>query len=97
MENINSKKVILFISIILLSNTANADCVCSCVNGQNIPICSNSIDVRPVCPPKICPIVPPSIEPINPPRIPPIGTSQCTQHQVYNDYTGIYEWKQLCY
>ncbi len=90
------KNILLFLSIILLSNMAYADCVCSCVNGQNIPICSSSIDIRPICPPKICPIVPPSITPINPPNIPPIGTSQCSMHQVYNNYTNRYEWQQLC-
>lgn len=91
------KLTLSLFTILLVSNIANATCVCSCVNGQNIPICSNSIDVRPVCPPKICPIVPPSVAPINTPRVPPVGTNQCTQHQVYNNYTGRYEWKQLCY
>lgn len=91
------KLTLLLFTILLVSNAANATCVCSCVNGQNIPICSNSIDIRPLCPLKMCPIVPPSIAPINIPRIPPIGTSQCKQAQVYNNYTGKYEWKQLCY
>lgn len=92
-----NRLVLSILTILLISNVSNASCVCSCVNGQNIPICSNSIDVRPICPPKVCPIVPPSVAPINTPRVPPVGTSQCTQHQVYNSYTGRYEWRQLCY
>lgn len=91
------KIIIMLFIFLFFSNNSYANCVCSCVNGQNIPICSNSIDVRPVCPPKVCPIVPPSVVPVNTPRVPPVGTSKCTQHQVYNNYTGQYEWKQLCY
>ena len=91
------KLALSLLTLLIISNMANANCVCSCVNGQNIPICSNSIDLRPVCPPKVCPIAQPSVTPINTPTIPPMGTSHCKQQQVYNNFTRRYEWKQLCY
>ena len=75
---------------------AKADCVCSCVNGENIALCSSTLDIEPICPPKICPIVPPSIRPIETPSIPPIGTTSCRNEQVYNQYTRRYEWQRVC-
>jgi hypothetical protein len=76
---------------------AQADCVCQCVNGQMEPICENTFDLRPICPPTICGIVPPSIRPIDPPMIPPIGTSSCGPEQVENPDTGQYEWRTICH
>ena len=38
-----------------------ARCICRCVDGQMVPICTNIIDLPPICPPTICPLVPPSI------------------------------------
>jgi hypothetical protein len=72
-------------------------CRCACVNGEVVPLCSNSLDLPPICPPRICPIVPPSIEPIQRPRIPPLGTSECRMKQVLNNATGRYEWREVCY
>lgn len=73
-----------------------SSCVCVCMNGENQPLCSSTLDIPPVCPPKICPIEPPSIEPIQPPSIPPIGTQNCWMEQVFNEYTQQYEWRQVC-
>ena len=73
-----------------------AGCQCTCVNGQNVPLCTSSIDLRPICPPRICPITPPSVQPIQPPVVPPIGTTNCQQEQVLNIYTGQYEWRTVC-
>ena len=39
---------------------ASAACRCECVNGEVVPLCSNSLDLAPICPPRIWPIVPPS-------------------------------------
>lgn len=75
---------------------AYAECVCTCVNGQQKAVCSNALDIQPICPPRICPIVPPSIPPIQAPTIPPIGTTDCEMKQVYNEYARKYEWKQIC-
>lgn len=88
----------LFCFLGLLAPTSGlADCVCQCVNGQVVPLCDSTLDIKPICAPRICPITPPSVEPINPPVIPPIGTKTCSMEQVYNEWTGTYEWKQVCY
>lgn len=77
-------------------NTVYAECVCSCVNGKVEAICQSSVDVQPVCPPRICPITPPAVSPINPPTMPPVGMSSCNMKQVYNNNTRNYEWQQVC-
>ena len=81
---------------LLLPIAALADCYCTCINGQNQPICSNAFEMRPICAPMICPIEPPSIRPINPPTIPPLGTRFCTQEYVWDFNYGKYVWKQIC-
>ena len=91
------KRLLVLIPLLGLSPGAVlADCTCQCVNGEVRPLCSSTLDIPPICAPRICPITPPSIAPINPPRIPPIGTMKCTMKQVYNEHTGQYEWKQIC-
>jgi len=85
----------LIFSILTISD-ANARCVCRCVNGDMQALCSSSIDLPPICPPKVCPIRSPSIAPIRAPKIPPIGTTRCRQAQVLNRNTGRYEWKRVC-
>lgn len=74
-----------------------ADCRCVCMSGEVQAVCSSTLDIQPICPPRVCPITPPSIEPIQQPRVPPIGTSNCVQRQVYNELTREYEWKEICY
>lgn len=75
---------------------ASASCQCQCVNGQVKAMCSSSIDLPPICSPRICPIVPPSVKPIATPIVPPVGTRSCSMQQVLNPSTGRYEWKQVC-
>jgi len=84
-----------FVSLFPLSQ-ANANCVCRCTNGQNVPLCSSTLDIPPICAPTICPIPPPAIEPIQPPQLPPLGTQTCWQQQVLNPYTHQYEWQRVC-
>ena len=86
--------VLVFLSFI--PNQAQASCSCKCVNGQVKALCSSSIDLKPICSPRVCPITPPSVKPIDTPSIPPIGTKVCTNKQVYNDATFQYEWKKVC-
>ena len=65
-----------------------------CVNGEVEAVCSGSLDIEPICPPRICPIVPPAVRPIDPPRVPPVGASECRSEQVW---TGDrYEWVEIC-
>lgn len=76
-------------------SSAQANCVCRCVNGQMEPLCSSSIDLPPICPPTVCPIMAPSIAPIQPPMVPPIGTSSCHQARVCNAFGGC-SWQTVC-
>jgi len=73
---------------------AAAACQCVCMNGSVEAVCSSSIDIEPICPPRICPIVPPSVRPIDPPRVPPVGTNRCRSEQVWNGEE--YEWVEIC-
>jgi hypothetical protein len=75
--------------------TADAACVCQCVDGEMQPLCQSSIDLPPICPPAVCPIAPPSVTPINPPTLPPLGTSQCRQARVCDAF-GNCQWQQVC-
>ena len=91
-------KILLFsIIFFTLSFKIYAGCYCACMNGVNQPICSSTLDLPPICPPKVCAIAPPAIKPLDSLRIPPIGTKRCTNEQVYNEYTRRYEWKEICY
>ena len=47
-----------------------SSCRCTCVNGEVKALCSSSIDVPPICAPRVCPIVTPSVKPVAPPRVP---------------------------
>lgn len=88
---------IAFVAMVfLLPADALARCVCRCVGEEVQALCDSTLDIPPICPPKICPIAPPSIPPIGPPSIPPIGTERCWQEQILNPYTGRYEWHRVC-
>lgn len=86
----------VFMGWLFMVGSANANCVCRCVNGEVRPICQSPLSVPPPCAPTICPITPPSVEPIRPPVVPPPGTQGCRQVQVLNPRTGMYEWKTVC-
>ena len=92
------KLIVAAVALLILSWAAGAQaaCICRCVNGEVTALCSSSIDIEPVCAPRVCPIVPPSIAPIQSPRVPPIGTESCRQAQVYNPQTYRYEWREVC-
>ena len=92
------KRILTGLSVcvaLLMSVRAEASCTCQCVNGQMQPLCSNAIEISPICPPRICPIAGRSIAPINPPTIPPIGTSSCRQARVCDPF-GNCRWQQVC-
>ena len=90
-------KRLLTLLVLMLPLQVFADCQCRCVEGEVQAICSSSLDIEPICSPRICPITPPAVKPIDIPRVPPIGTKTCTQKQVYNENTGQYEWQEVCY
>lgn len=80
--------------IIMPAGKASASCQCACVNGEVEAICSSSLDLQPICAPRICPIVPPGVRPIESPTIPPIGASRCRSEMVWTGQE--YEWIRLC-
>jgi len=91
--------LLLFVIFWFATNFSNpivAACECVCLNGEVQAICDSTLDIRPICPPRICPIVTPSIPPIDTPRIPPIGTKECKNEQVYNEQSRRYEWQRIC-
>ncbi len=80
-----------------IAPSAGASCQCVCMDGAVQAVCSSSLDIEPICAPRICPIVPPSIKPIQRPRIPPIGARKCVQKRIYNERTRRYDWQEVCY
>jgi len=88
---------LLVTGFFLFYSDVYATCECVCINGEVRALCASTLDIEPICPPRICPITPPSIQPIQTPRVPPIGTTTCNQQQVYNEYTRRYEWQEVCY
>lgn len=88
--------VLIGLAMPALAGRSDAACVCLCMDGRNQPICESAIDLKPICPPRVCPIAPPSVAPIQPPRVPPLGRSSCEQKQVLNPNTGRYEWREVC-
>jgi len=89
--------IVAALGVLGFISNANASCQCVCMNGEVRAVCSSTLDIEPVCPPRVCPITPPSIEPIQRPRVPPVGTSNCVQKQIYNEHTRLYEWREVCY
>jgi hypothetical protein len=79
-----------------IATVASGNCVCACISGEVQAICQSSIDVEPICAPRVCPIAPPAIEPITAPRVPPVGTSECGPRLVYDDENDQYVWTTLC-
>ena len=80
---------------VALSSPLHAFCVCRCVDGRLQPLCTNTIEVPPVCPVRICPPGPATLPPVVAPKLPPAGTSACRQAQIC-DRHGSCRWRQVC-
>ena len=87
---------LIFFANLIIPLKASADCICACVGGEVQAICSSTLDLAPICAPKICPLTTPSIKPLDSLELAPLGTTSCTNEQVYNYSTGRYEWTRLC-
>lgn len=87
--------LLLIIAGAIMCSDAWASCTCKCVDGEMQPLCQNSFDVPPVCPPAVCSPVPPSVAPIMPPTVPPIGATSCHPAQVCDQY-GNCRWQKVC-
>ena len=90
--------MVLMLAVLAAGNpgAVKADCACVCVDGLNRPLCSDSRDAIPVCPPRVCPRYPQTTRPLESLRLPPVGTESCSRQYVYNKYSRRYEWRQLC-
>jgi hypothetical protein len=77
-----------------LAGSAEARCVCRCVDGEMQPLCSNALDIAPPCM-GICGPVAPSIAPLAPLTLPPLGTTDCRMAQVCNGF-GNCGWQRVC-
>jgi len=82
-------------SIVLIAS-ADAACVCRCVDGAMQPLCESSIDLPPMCPATSCALAPPAVAPIQPSVLPPLGATRCSQRQVLNPASNQYEWRTIC-
>jgi len=83
---------LLGLLLIALEST-HASCVCRCVGGEVQPICTQAIDMPPICAPAICPASPAAL-PSN--RIPAFGTESCSRQSVFDPRTGLYEVRTIC-
>lgn len=90
--------VLTLTGLLLLTGISQADaaCTCRCVNGVQKALCTSTLDVAPICPPRVCPVVNPSVAPVQAPRLKPLGTTSCRMAQVYNASTQRYEWQRVC-
>ena len=97
--SMNHYKVFLVITLLVASlfpYEVNARCACNCVDGRVMALCSNTLEIPPICAPRICPLRSPSIKPLPSLQLKPLGTTYCRQAQVYNAWTNRYEWQRVC-
>jgi hypothetical protein len=81
---------------ILLPASAEAACVCRCVDGKAQPVCSSGTDIPPLCNTTSCPMTPPRVSPMDAAKPKPDVKPGCTVKQVYDPKAGKYEWAQIC-
>jgi hypothetical protein len=78
------------------SGSAEAACICLCVDGKAQPVCSSSTDIRPICQSSACPIAPPVKSPLDARQPAPEVKPGCETKQVYDPETRAYTWDQIC-
>ena len=83
-------------ALMLAANFAHAGCTCTCVDGEVKALCTNKLELPPLCAPRMCPTPPPQLKPLDQPQLPPLGTKACTNEQVLNPVTNKYEWRRVC-
>ena len=88
--------IFLICILFLHTKTVSAGCSCRCVNGSVQALCSSTLEIPPICAPRICPSTSPSVKPLPSLKLNPLGTTSCRQKQVLNPYTGLYQWKRVC-
>jgi hypothetical protein len=85
----------IFFSTVATTVPSRAHCYCRCVDGKVLPLCTNTVEVPPVCAARVCPPGPASLAPVVAPKLPPVGTTVCRQAQVC-DHRGNCRWRQVC-
>ena len=80
----------------LSPGSAEAACVCRCVDGKPKAICASGTDIPPICNTMVCPLAAPRRTPLDTRELPPPIKPGCTNKQILNPATGQYEWAQLC-
>lgn len=88
--------ILLTLILFFYTKSVTAACSCRCVNGSVQALCSSTLEIPPICAPRICPSTSPSIKPFPSLKLNPMGTNSCSQKQVLNPNTGLYQWKRVC-
>ncbi len=94
----NHFKILLLITLLIsifFPLKANAYCKCACLDGKNQSICTSVYEFK-NCPVMTCPFERNSYQPLQSQKLKPYGTSSCRQAQVWNSWTGRYEWERVC-
>lgn len=82
-----------FATITLFAPLAEAGCSCSCIDGRVQPICTNSFDIKPICPALTCPRS--GVTAITPVGPPGSGARACREERVCDAFQRC-EWKDPC-
>ena len=94
----NHYKILLVVALLIaffFPYKANAYCYCACLDGKNQSICTSVYEFK-NCPRMTCPKERYSYEPLPSQKLNPYGTTSCRQAQVWNHWTGRYEWERVC-
>ncbi|MEX2650369.1 MAG: hypothetical protein WD673_15280 [Alphaproteobacteria bacterium] len=83
--------------LLVAADPARADCTCVCMNGTNQPLCTNTLEVAPYCPPIICPFDSPNATSGTAHRTEKFGATNCYPQLVFDSWTNQYAWQQVCY
>ena len=94
----NHYKILLVVALLIVfffPYKANASCRCACLDGKNQSICTSVYEFK-NCPVMTCPFERNSYQPLPSQKLKPYGTTSCRQAQVWNSWTGRYEWERVC-
>ena len=83
----------IFLLVALLTTSADASCICRCLDGRMQPLCSSENDMPAFCDQTPCPHDAPVA---NAPTVPTVGKRRCFQMKKFNPQTGLNEWQKVC-
>ena len=79
----------------LFASEAFANCYCRCVDGASRPVCTNNLEVPPICSQQNCAVAP-SVQPVQPLDQSIGGSPMCDSVEVFNRRTGRWETRPVC-